>query len=207
MASTSNNSNPSSEISIEEIGAEEIATDKQEDAEEIVTDDTVQPGQTQEDQEDQKQDEEDKDKGRASAGDTAAAGNPTRVLARAGGDVNDDEDDEDDDDFVDETFLERVAGLAEMFPESLRNGASSAACGAASGARWLYGAGRSTFFVVFSSAAILFLPVMIETERLGIEEMQKQQQRQILLGPGAAVSGGLAGSAAGQNAPLPPPAM
>ena len=38
---------------------------------------------------------------------------------------------------------------------------------------------------------------MIETERMGIEEAQKQQQRQILLGPGAAVS-------AGANAPLPP---
>lgn len=34
------------------------------------------------------------------------------------------------------------------------------------------------------------MPIMIETERIGIEEMQKQQQRQILLGPGAAVSGG-----------------
>ena len=37
--------------------------------------------------------------------------------------------------------------------------------------------------------------------RLGIEEAQKQQQRQILLGPGAAMSGG-AGKAQ-QNAPLP----
>jgi hypothetical protein len=43
---------------------------------------------------------------------------------------------------------------------------------------------------LFSSSAVLFMPIMIETERIGIEEMQKQQQRQILLGPGAAVSGG-----------------
>jgi len=51
--------------------------------------------------------------------------------------------------------------------------------------------------VMFSSSVVLFLPIMIETERMGIEEAQKQQQRQILLGPGAAMS-------AGANAPLPP---
>ncbi len=49
---------------------------------------------------------------------------------------------------------------------------------------------------MFSSSALLFLPLMIETERMGIDEAQKQHQRQILLGPGAAIS-------AGGNAPLP----
>lgn len=52
------------------------------------------------------------------------------------------------------------------------------------------------FRIAFSSSVVLFLPIMIETERMGIEEAQKQQQRQILLGPGAAMS-------AGANAPLP----
>ena len=42
---------------------------------------------------------------------------------------------------------------------------------------------------------------MIESERMGIEEAQKQQQRQILLGPGAAASQATA------NAPLPPAGM
>jgi anthranilate/para-aminobenzoate synthase component II len=56
---------------------------------------------------------------------------------------------------------------------------------------------NSFFFrIVFSSSVTLFLPIMIETERMGIEEAQKQQQRQILLGPGSAMS-------AGANAPLP----
>ena len=40
---------------------------------------------------------------------------------------------------------------------------------------------------------------MIESERLGLEEAQKNQQRQMLLGPGAAMSGGNAQT----NAPLP----
>ena len=43
--------------------------------------------------------------------------------------------------------------------------------------------------------------ILLYIYRLGIEEAQKQQQRQILLGPGAAMSGG-AGKAQ-QNAPLP----
>ena len=46
----------------------------------------------------------------------------------------------------------------------------------------------------------MFLPIMIESERLGLEEAQKNQQRQMLLGPGAAMSGG---GNAQTNAPLP----
>ena len=111
------------------------------------------------------------------------------------------DEDDDDDDFDDETLLERLVGLTEMFPEPLRRGASSLASAAAGGAAWAYASSRSLSWIVFSSGAVLFLPVMIETERMGIEEMQKQQQRQILLGPGAAVSGAAAASA---NAPLPP---
>lgn len=57
----------------------------------------------------------------------------------------------------------------------------------------------------FSSSAVLFLPVMIESERLGVEEAQKAQQRQILLGPGAAMAGQQHQQQ--QNAPLPPPPM
>ena len=79
--------------------------------------------------------------------------------------------------------------LSEMFPEAVRNGTCSLASGSVGGTKWLYEKSRNLSWIVFSSAAILFLPIMIENERLGIEEMQKQQQRQILLGPGAAMSG------------------
>ena len=48
---------------------------------------------------------------------------------------------------------------------------------------------RSVSWIIFTSSAILFMPAMIQTERMGLEEMQKHQQRQILLGPGAAMSG------------------
>ena len=105
-------------------------------------------------------------------------------------------DDEDDDDFEDETLVERLVALTEMFPEGMTSGAVGLAKGSVSGAKWLYGVSRNLTWVVFSTASILFLPVMIETQLLEIEEAQKAQQRQILLGPGSAMS-------AGQNAPLP----
>ena len=54
------------------------------------------------------------------------------------------------------------------------------------GVKWLYSTGRGLTWVVFSTASVLFLPVIIETQLLEIEEAAKQQQRQILLGPGSA---------------------
>lgn len=109
---------------------------------------------------------------------------------------DDDDEDDEDEDFEDETLVERLIGLTEMFPEGLTSGLVAAAKGGLSGVKWVYSSGRSLTWVLFSTATVLFLPIMIETERMGIEEAQKQQQRQILLGPSSAVS-------AGQNAPLP----
>ena len=109
---------------------------------------------------------------------------------------DDEEDEDDDDDFEDETLMERLIGLTEMFPDGFTDGAVGLAKNSASGVKWLYDSSRSLTWVVFSTASILFLPVIIETQLLEIEEAAKQQQRQILLGPGSAVS-------AGQNAPLP----
>ena len=94
----------------------------------------------------------------------------------------DEEDDEDDDDFDDETILERLVALTEMFPEGLTHFADASASGLVSGLKWAYKASRTVSWIVCTSASIMFLPIMIETERMGIEEAQKQQQRQILLG-------------------------
>ena len=44
---------------------------------------------------------------------------------------------------------------------------------------------KSAAWVVFSTATILFMPVMIETERLQLQDAQKAQKNQILLGPGS----------------------
>jgi import receptor subunit TOM22 len=115
--------------------------------------------------------------------------------------ISDDEDEEDDeDDFDDESLFERLTGLSEMFPKGMTSAIGASASGTVSGVKWCYGASRYLTWIIFSSATIMFLPIMIETERIGVEEAQKQQQRQILLGPGAAMSGG---GNAQANAPLP----
>jgi len=99
------------------------------------------------------------------------------------------DDEEEDDDDIDETLAERLIGLTEMFPESLRRGTVSLVKGSWSGTKYLYGFTRSAGWIFFSTASILFMPVMIETERLSIMDQQKQQKTQMLLGPGVAASG------------------
>ena len=107
------------------------------------------------------------------------------------------EDDDDEEEFEDETVLERLVGLTEMFPSGLTEGVCSLSSNSVSGTKWVYSKGRNIMWVIFSTAALLFLPVMIESERVGFEEMEKARKQQILLGPSSAVS------SAGQNAPLP----
>ena len=186
-------SSKSSDISIEEIGAEESNIEKNENAEVLIPE-VINP-------------------------------DPPAVVALPSS-LQDEEDeleeDEEDDDFEDETLIERLVGLTEMFPDGFTSAVSASAQGLVSGitisglllllerfrassilfisgVHWAYGAGRTLTWVVCSSATIMFLPIMIESERLGLEEAQKNQQRQMLLGPGAAMSGGNAQT----NAPLP----
>nr|DAA34785.1 TPA_inf: outer mitochondrial membrane complex subunit TOM22 translocase [Amblyomma variegatum] len=96
----------------------------------------------------------------------------------------------DDDLDLDETLSERLWGLTEMFPPSVRQGAHDLLHFSWGSVQGLYGFGRSALWVMFASSAILFAPVIFEMERLQMDEMSRQQQRQILLGPSAAVSGG-----------------
>jgi len=99
------------------------------------------------------------------------------------------DDGEEDDEDIDETLAERLMGLSEMFPESLRAGTTSLVKNSWSGSQYLYGFTRSAAWILFSTASILFMPVMIETERLSILDQQKQAKTQMLLGPGVAASG------------------
>ena len=105
---------------------------------------------------------------------------------------------DEDDDFEDETIIERVIGLTEMFPPGLTKTVSLLGSGSVNGVKWVYSKGRNITWIVLSTAALLFLPVMIESERVGFEEMEKAKRQQILLGPSSAMS------SAGSNAPLPP---
>merc|ERR1712178_487871 len=100
------------------------------------------------------------------------------------------DEEEDDDEDIDETLAERLIGLTEMFPESVRSATKGLFGFSIDATKWVYSTGRVVMWVAASSAVILALPVMFETERAQVEEQQMQQQRQLLLGPNAAVSGG-----------------
>lgn len=80
---------------------------------------------------------------------------------------------------LDETLTERLVGLTEMFPESVRKGTSTAAKGMVSSAKWLYSVTGKTIWILSTSFVILALPVIFEVERVQTEEAQLQQQRQV----------------------------
>lgn len=80
---------------------------------------------------------------------------------------------------IDETLAERLWGLTEMFPECLRNFTSSVVCNSVSGVKSFYSFSRSASWIFFSTATILIAPVVFEAERAQLEEVQRQQQRQV----------------------------
>uniref|UniRef100_H2ZPX5 Mitochondrial import receptor subunit TOM22 homolog n=1 Tax=Ciona savignyi TaxID=51511 RepID=H2ZPX5_CIOSA len=91
-------------------------------------------------------------------------------------------------DIEDETFSERLWGLTEMFPEKLRSAASNSTNLSSAAISKLYSFVRSSMWVGTTSFMILIVPVLFEQERFNLEQQQQQHQRQILLGPNAAVS-------------------
>ncbi|KAK3092060.1 hypothetical protein FSP39_024821, partial [Pinctada imbricata] len=112
---------------------------------------------------------------------------------------------------IEETFTERLIGLTEMFPESLRNFMGTVTTYAWKTTKWTYGFSQSALWIMTTAATIAVLPVMLENERSQMVEQQKQQERQILLGPHAAVSGqqgmfpGMMPQSPPGMAPPPPP--
>ncbi|CAH8545830.1 unnamed protein product [Schistosoma turkestanicum] len=106
---------------------------------------------------------------------------------------------EDDEDFdiEDESLIERLIGLTEMFPESVRRSASLAFSATSKGIVSAYAISRSLTWFVASTATVCFLPLILELERVQTEEQEAAQQRTMMLGPRAAGSGsGLAGFSA-----------
>ncbi|XP_068610724.1 mitochondrial import receptor subunit TOM22 homolog [Brachionichthys hirsutus] len=102
-------------------------------------------------------------------------------------------DDDDEDEDLDETLVERLWGLTEMFPDTVRSIVDVSAHCSVSLAKRFYSFSRSALWVGTTSFMILVLPVVFETERLQLEQQQLQQQRQILLGPNTGMSGGMPG--------------
>ncbi|XP_061197204.1 mitochondrial import receptor subunit TOM22 homolog [Saccostrea echinata] len=97
--------------------------------------------------------------------------------------------DDDDDEELDETLVERLIGLTEMFPESVRNVVCKAGSLSWRATQWGFSFSKSALWVAMSAGTILVLPVMFENERAQMLDQQKQQEKQILLGPHSAMSG------------------
>lgn len=94
--------------------------------------------------------------------------------------MNDDYEDE-----PDETLSERLWALTEMFPEPIRNLTDTIASGTGKSVVAIYKFACASSWIFFTSSMLLFAPVIFETERAQMEEMQKSQQKQVLLGPGS----------------------
>ncbi|VDM17436.1 unnamed protein product [Hydatigera taeniaeformis] len=116
-----------------------------------------------------------------------------------------DTDDDDDSDFEDETLVERLIGLTEMFPEWLRSAASSIFDGTVGVMRGAYSLSRSSAWFAASVMTVCMLPLMLELERNQMEEQEASEHRSMMLGPGGAGPQGLAGFQA--NMPVLSPAV
>lgn len=98
-------------------------------------------------------------------------------------------DDEDDDEEEDESLSERLLGLTEMFPEPVRKFGYNVGTCLYTCVRGLYTYSCSATWLVFSTSTILFAPIIFEMERAQMEDLQRTQQKQVLLGPNTALSG------------------
>ena len=80
---------------------------------------------------------------------------------------------------LDETLSERLWGLTEMFPETMQKVFGSVLGLSFSVAKASYSLGRSALWIAASSATIMVLPIVFESERAQQQEQQLQQQRQV----------------------------
>ncbi|XP_049293768.1 mitochondrial import receptor subunit TOM22 homolog [Anopheles funestus] len=110
---------------------------------------------------------------------------PTKTVARTSANDYDDE--------PDESLGERLWGLTEMFPEPVRQFSGAVSDLTVRSVKGLYSLTCNVSWIFFTSSMILLAPVVFEVERAQMEEMQKSQQKQVLLGPGTAVGGGAPG--------------
>lgn len=126
---------------------------------------------------------------------SGSSSQPSKTVARTNAD--DSYDDE-----PDESLGERLWGLTEMFPQPVRAFSGAVTDLTVRSVKGLYSLTCSASWIFFTSSMILFAPVVFEVERAQMEEMQKTQQKQVLLGPGAAVGGG--GGGPGGLPAMPP---
>jgi mitochondrial import receptor subunit TOM22 len=89
---------------------------------------------------------------------------------------------------MDETLAERLWGLTEMFPAPVRKGVGSLTGFVWTATKATLGFTQQALWIASTTATVMLLPYLVEKERTEVEAAQLQQQRQLLLGPTAAVS-------------------
>ncbi|CAF1395797.1 unnamed protein product [Rotaria sp. Silwood1] len=96
-----------------------------------------------------------------------------------------------DDDLLleDETILERIIALKEMFPESIQNTVGTVKRTVINTSKFAYNKGRSAAWWITSTMCVLVFPILIQKELLQVAEQISREQRSILLGPQAATGG------------------
>lgn len=81
----------------------------------------------------------------------------------------------------DESLAERLWGLTEMLPEGVRSACGTATEATAVAVKTIFQFSCNASWIFFTSSMILFAPVIFETERAQMEEMQRSQQKQVRL--------------------------
>lgn len=85
--------------------------------------------------------------------------------------------------FEEESIIERLIGLNEMFPEKLRKAVGLTFSSSTSCLKWIFSTSKTVTWFACSTAAILVLPISLESERLEYEQQVKLRERNIILGP------------------------
>ncbi|GAB0096198.1 Mitochondrial import receptor subunit TOM22 homolog [Sergentomyia squamirostris] len=110
---------------------------------------------------------------------------PSNAITNADGDSGENYEDE-----PDETFSERLWGLTEMFPEPVRSVCFTVSDLSTRSVKSMFKLTCNASWIFFTSSILLFAPVFIEVERAQLQEAQRNQQKQALLGPSSALAGG-----------------
>lgn len=79
----------------------------------------------------------------------------------------------------DESVAERLWGLTEMFPESVRTACEVVTDFSINSTKTLYKFSCNASWIFFTSSMILFAPVLFETERAQMAELEMSQKQRV----------------------------
>jgi len=106
------------------------------------------------------------------------------------GDGNETNDDDSDELLEDETIVERLQALKEMFPERVQSFFGKLNDFACETTKVAMKKAKIATWWCASSFTILIFPILVQKELLQIAEQISREHRSILLGPQATISGG-----------------